>query len=291
MNQEAGIKETILVTGSSGFLGNSIIKMLQHQYEIIGVSRAETNINFFQCDLTNDEKVSELAELISPNIIIHAAGLKDIQFCEDNPKLAHLINVRMVRNISNYFPNTKIIYISTDYVFRGDTGMYMEKDTPNPITIYGETKYKGELVGLKNAGKNFKIIRTASVYSDNSSFIKFLEMNITNNNPIESYTDCIFSPTYICDLVASIKKIIENNFTHDIFHVVGDAISRYSFAKSYFEAGNYDLHNLLKGKNNGKNIYLYKDLSLNSLFTKNILELQSTVTEDAFRDIIKGYPK
>lgn len=279
-------KQTILVTGASGFLGGSIVEALKHRYDIIGVGRSVHDKNSFQCDLTNNVEVAELAELVSPSTIIHAAGLKDIQLCEESPKLAEAVNVHMVGNICQFFPTAKIIYMSTDYVFRGDVGMYGEADTPNPITEYGKTKYQGELVGKKIAGKKFKIIRTASVFSRNSSFIKFLKFRIASDLPVDAYTDCVFSPTYLSDLVTSIEKIIEEECIGDIFHVVGVAISRYSFAKAYFEAGNYDLGRLLKLENKGKNIHLYKDLSLDGLFTANILGLQPTHLKEAFSHII-----
>jgi len=288
---EVGVKETILVTGSSGFLGNSIIEGLRDQYNVIGLSRTELRNNYLKCDLTDELAVSKLAKSISPTIIIHAAGLKDIQRCEKKPKLAHLINVHMVRNVSNHFPNAKIIYISTDYVFRGDAGMYLEKDTPNPATVYGETKYQGELVGQKIAGKNFKILRTASIFSQDSNFLKFLNESAEKKVSIAAYSDCIFSPTYIFDLLAGIKRIIENNFENNIFHVVGDAISRYSFAKSYFQIGNYDLKNLIKHENNGANINLFKNLSLSGSWTSNILGLKPTMLKDSLRFIIHGYSK
>jgi dTDP-4-dehydrorhamnose reductase len=291
MKHESRIKGTVLVTGSSGFLGSAIIKILQDIYKIKGVARTKTINDFFQCDLTNNREVSELAELISPTIIIHAAGLKDIHLCEKNPKLADSVNAHTVRNISTYFPKAKIIYISTDYVFSGDFGMHLEQDAPSPNTVYGESKFKGELVGREVAGKNFKIIRTASVFSENSSFLKFLEFNILNNMPVKSYTDCIFSPTYIYDLVACLRKIMENDYRNDIFHVVGNKISRYAFAKSYFEVRNHNIKNLIKSENNGENIYLFKDLSLSGKFTEKILDFNPTELRSAFYNIIDTYLK
>ena len=205
--------------------------------------------------------------------------------------MANLVNAHTVKNICTYFPNAKIIYISTDYVFSGDFGMRSEQDTPSPNTVYGESKYKGEIIGREIAGKNFKIVRTASIFSENSSFLKFLELNIMKNTPVKSYTDCIFSPTYIYDLVVCLKKIMANDYTNDIFHIVGNKISRYAFAKSYFEARNHDIKNLIKCENNGENIYLFKDLSLSGEFAKKILDFNPTELQVAFINIIDTHIK
>lgn len=280
--------KTLLVTGSSGFLGSLIINSLKDEYNLLGVSRSEANPNFYQCDLTSNKEVAELAQLTSPDVIIHAAGLKNIQFCEENPEIAYMVNSEAVKNIAYHFPAAKIIYISTDYVFSGDEGMYLEQDVPNPKTVYGKSKYEGEIIGRNIAGKNFKVVRTASIFSKNSSFVKYLRDSIANNVPIKSYSDCVFSPTYINDLVESLKKLIEGDYAQDIFHVVGDEISRYYFAKSYFEAGNYDLKNLIKSENKGEHIYLFKNLSLSSVVTENNLSLHSTKLKEAFIKIISA---
>ena len=288
MRNDAQFRSSVLVTGSSGFLGSLIINSLKDEYHLLGVSRSDTNPYFYQCDLTSDEKVTELAQLISPDVIIHAAGLKNIQFCEENPEIAYMVNSQAVKNIASHFPAAKIIYISTDYVFSGDDGMYLEQDVPNPKTVYGKSKYEGEIIGRKIAGKNFKVVRTASIFSENSSFINYLRDSIANNVPIKSYSDCVFSPTYINDLVASLKTLIEGDYTQDIFHVVGDEISRYYFAKAYFEVGNYDLKNLVKSENKGEHIYLFKNLSLSGAVTENNLSLHPTKLKVAFSKFISA---
>jgi dTDP-4-dehydrorhamnose reductase len=277
---------SILVTGSTGFMGGLITRSLQRKYNIIGTSRKKVNdVNISQCDLTKDTDVRKLAKLISPDIIIHAAGTKDIQFCEDNPELASLINTYSVENIAKYFPNTKIIYISSDYVFKGDVGMYKEDDTPNPITVYGETKYQGEIIGKKIASKCFKVIRTSSVFSKNSSFIEFLRSNLENGINIEAFTDSIFSPTYVYDLIDCIELIMKNDFNQDIFHINGNAISRYTFAKLYADVCNFDSDKVLPKKKDDKHLFLYNDLSMSNSHTNSILQHRPISLPKAFKEI------
>jgi dTDP-4-dehydrorhamnose reductase len=278
---------SILITGSAGFMGGLITRSLQGKYNIVGTSRKKVNdVSIIQCDLTKDIDVLKLAKLISPDVIIHAAGTKDIQFCENNPELASLVNTYSVENLAKYFSNTKIIYISSDYVFKGDVGMYKEDDIPNPITVYGETKYQGEIIGKKIAGKYFKVIRTSSVFSKNSTFIDFLRSNLENGIPIEAFTDSIFSPTYIYDLTNCIESIMKNDFNQDIFHINGSAISRYSFAKLYADICDFNSDKIVPKKKDVRHPYLYNNLSMSNSHTNSILQHQPTLLSEAFKEVL-----
>lgn len=277
---------SILVTGSTGFIGGLIARSLQGKYNIFGTSRKEVNdANIICCDLTKDLDVIKLSGSISPDVIIHAAGTKDIRFCENNIELATLINTYAVENLAKYFSDTRIIYISTDYVFRGDEGLYTEDDIPNPITIYGKTKYQGEIIGKKIAGRNFKVIRTSSVFSNNSTFINFIRSNLENGIQIEAYSDSIFSPTFSQDLTKCIESIIDNDYYPDIFHINGNAISRYSFAKLFAEVYGFNSGMILSKKRDGRHPYLYNNLSMSNLKTNRILKFKPILLSEAFKKV------
>ncbi len=274
----------ILITGASGFLGNELFKMLKSKYDVYGSSRSESNSRIFTANLAEETDLKSLQDTINPEIIIHAAGLKDIKKCEQDPELAHLTNVKLTENLCNHFKKSKIIYISTDYVFNGKTGMFKEDDTPNPSTVYGKTKRLGEEIGIKKCPNNFKIIRTASIYSKTSSFINFLNKMIDNDSSFDAYYNCIFSPTSINHLISAIDKLIKNDYKNNIFHVAGRPISRYEFAKKYYQICNGDIRNIIKSKNK-KDKFLFEDLSLSTNKTDSILNLTSIEIEEALSNI------
>ena len=104
-------KKTVLITGSSGYLGSSIYKILKTNFNIIRVTQTSVGKNSYSCDLSNITEVMELSKKIAPEIIIHAAGLKNIQLCEDNQDLAYQMNTKTVENICINFPESKIVIL------------------------------------------------------------------------------------------------------------------------------------------------------------------------------------
>ncbi|MEA3254649.1 MAG: sugar nucleotide-binding protein [Candidatus Altiarchaeota archaeon] len=129
----------ILLTGAGGLLGTSILNSCG--YDIYPT----------RLDIRNREGVGKLVKEISPDVIIHTAALTNVDYCETHKKEAWDVNVRGTRNIAeaSRLVNSKMVYISTDYVFDGEQGTYLEYDRPNPINYYGETKYGG---GKSRAG-------------------------------------------------------------------------------------------------------------------------------------------
>ena len=104
----------------------------------------------FHLDVTDKGGVQQLIRKISPDVIIHTAALTDVDYCETNREEAWNVNVEGTRNIAEASreSNSKLVYVSTDYVFDGERGMYKEDDQPNPVGQYGKTKLEGENVVL-----------------------------------------------------------------------------------------------------------------------------------------------
>ena len=89
--------------------------------------------------------------------------MTNVDLCEQKPNSAKLVNVKGVENICNLFEG-KVIQISTDYVFDGKSGPYTENDEPNPISIYGKTKFQAESVVLSHSIENI-VLRSNVLYS------------------------------------------------------------------------------------------------------------------------------
>lgn len=117
-------------------------------------------------DITNAEQVKSVIGDNNPEIIIHCAALTDVGYCEEHPKEAFKVNVEGVRNILDWYNGT-FIYISTDHIFPGEKNFFYqpnERHRPNPINIYGLTKYAGEAMCRSAIGK-FYIIRTSRLFN------------------------------------------------------------------------------------------------------------------------------
>ena len=277
------MKKTILITGALGYFGSRLLRYLKENHNVYGLGTKDSNeLNYFKCNLISQEEVNSLSKTIEPDIIIHSAGIKDIGYCENNPDVAYQVNVLTTKNLLASFPSSKIIYISTDYVFEGNKGNYSENDLANPQTVYGKTKLQAEKILMEKDVNNFCVIRTSAIYDNDALFIKFLNTELSKGNTINAFVDVKYSPTWILDFVSALKEIIEKDFNEKIMHICGDSISRYEFARTYAKVAGFSEDLILMGHSSNKNFF-FRDLSLNNRRTKSLVSYQSTSHQEALR--------
>ena len=159
-------KSKVAITGASGLLGNKIIKHATTEYTVIPIHRTKPlSSNSLELDITYATKVSNLLSEIKPDVVIHAASETNVDKCEIEKERAWKINAKGTLNIAKVCRkvSAKLIYISTDYVFDGEKGLYDERDEPNPINYYGITKLEGEKQVIAHC-KNYAILRTSVLY-------------------------------------------------------------------------------------------------------------------------------
>lgn len=194
-------------------------------------------------DITKED-VKQKIESINPNIVLHLAAYTNVDSCEDNIEEAYLVNSIGTKNIAETCAklNIPILYISTDYVFDGNKPTpYLEWDIPNPINIYGRTKYIGELFVKLN--KKYWIIRTSGLYgplhhetqlvsaSKGKNFVQSIINKAKEEKIISVVEDQIGSPTYTKDIAIAIKEIINYEY-YGIYHITNSGYcSWYEFAK------------------------------------------------------------
>lgn len=187
----------VLVTGSNGQLGHDVIKELKNRgIDCMGTVRSDF-------DLTDYEDAEKYILNIKPECIIHCAAYTNVNKAEDEKELCYKINVDGTENIARICSklNAKMIYISTDYVFDGTKyGEYEVNDTPNPLSVYGKSKYEGEIKVKENMNKYF-IVRTSWVFGCNgNNFVKTMLRLGKEKESLDVVCDQIGSPTYTDDL-------------------------------------------------------------------------------------------
>ena len=148
----------ILVTGAKGQLGSDLVKELQKRnIEAVGVDLQEMDIR----SESSCREVIEMEQARAPlEAVIHCAAYTAVDKAEDEPELVREVNARGTENIAKVCRdlNIKMLYISTDYVFDGEGSRPWEPDDPrNPLNVYGQTKYEGELAVEKYLKKYFII--------------------------------------------------------------------------------------------------------------------------------------
>jgi dTDP-4-dehydrorhamnose reductase len=251
-------------------------RYLAREHEVFGTSdNCEPDRTHFLCDLRQPKTVAALAEQIQPDVVIHAAGVKDIAFCEKNYEAAMAINCQTTVNLARVFGEiSRIVYISTDYVFDGQRGNYNEQDSPLPATHYGQSKLAGEREGLLAAPDNFEIVRTAALYDLQATFLKFLFGKLSSGETIECFSDTIYSPTYYADFLAVVEKVAQDTGEQKIYHACGQSTSRYAFALCFAEAFGFDTHLVEPCSYQEKGLSLFPNLSLNGRNTQAALDIR-----------------
>lgn len=215
-----------LVTGADGMLGQDLCPILEDNgYDVL-----ETNKN--KLDVTNEILVNRYIKQEMPDLIIHCAAYTNVDKAEEEEDLARLINSKGAENFAKAAGkyNSTLVYISTDYVFDGSKNVpYTKEDKPNPINVYGKTKYEGELV-VKKYCPNSYIVRTSWLYGHHGK--NFVETMLKNkDNPsLRVVDDQIGAPTWTVDLANGIVEVLELPF--GIYHVCGKGkTSWYEFAR------------------------------------------------------------
>ena len=216
----------ICLLGGTGQLGHEVQKVLKEK-DIYAFGRRDF-------DITNLDKSYETLKAIKPDVIIHAAAFTDVDLCEDRVELALNVNGKGTGNIAQIANklNSRLVYISTDYVFDGLKGTpYEVDDVKNPINVYGKSKYLGEQEIIKHMNK-FYIVRTAWLYGHKGkNFIKSILNLTTNNSLLTVVNDQTGCPTYALDLATAIADLI-NTEDYGSYHFVNSGEATwYEFAE------------------------------------------------------------
>jgi len=222
----------ILVIGASGQIGKRLYKLKWENYEVFGTYCKNKTGNLIYLDITNKRDVSSIFSKIKPNIAILTSSLTNVNRCESEKKLARKINVVGVKNIVETARkyNTKIVFFSTDYIFSGKNGPYLEEDRPKPINYYGKTKLLGE--EMVKTLKDYLIIRTTGVFSyDKGTNFALQVLDCLNKNrEIRVANDQYANPILADNLVDCVYELILKG-RNGIYNISGDTyLSRYEFA-------------------------------------------------------------
>jgi len=230
----------ILVTGGNGQLGSEL-KEIASNYQDYNFLFTDVK----DLDITNHKAVAAFIESNNITVIINCAAYTAVDKAEYEPELSDAINHLAVANFAQIAKNKniKLIHISTDYVFDGTNHKpYVETDTPNPKSVYGQTKLDGELAMQRINPINSIIIRTSWVYSKfGNNFVKTMLRLAESRKEISVVADQIGSPTNAADLAKAILIILPKikNEIVEIFHYSNEGVcSWYDFAINIFLISN-----------------------------------------------------
>ena len=226
-----------LITGVKGQLGYDIVRELEKrdEHEYLALDAEEM-------DITDRDKVREVIMEYQPDAIFHCAAYTAVDKAEDNVETCEKVNVEGTRNIAEAAREvgSKLIYLSTDYVFDGTKeGKYVPEDPTNPKSVYGKTKYLGELEALKVL-KHY-IVRISWVFGINGhNFIKTMLKLAETHDVVSVVSDQVGSPTYTVDLARLLVDMAHAD-RYGIYHATNEGECSWAdFAEYIFKANGKD---------------------------------------------------
>ena len=232
----------VLVTGANGQLGKSI-KRISPNFK--GLKFVFTDVA--DLDITNSEEVNTFFESNALDYCINCAAYTEVDKAEEEAEKVYSINATAVKNLAEACQKTGavLIHISTDFVFDGTKRTpYTEEDMPNPLSVYGKSKLKGEEHVQESCDRHF-IVRTSWLYSEyGNNFVKKMLRLAETRKQISVVNDQIGSPTYAGDLAEFILKVISSESTaYGLYHYSNlGAISWYDFAVEIFRQHQKNVH-------------------------------------------------
>lgn len=224
----------VLVTGGNGQLARCI-KDIEREYKGFNIIYKASN----ELDITNAQNVDAFFETHTIDWCINCAAYTNVDLAESEPEKVFNINVVGVENIVNACKKhkTTLVHISTDFVFDGKKPEpYSEEDQTNPISVYGESKLKGEIKISDNI-RSYFIIRTSWLYSEHgNNFLKTMLRLAETKSELKIVNDQIGTPTYAKDLANVILDLIScKNDNFGLYHYSNEGVaSWYDFAKAIF---------------------------------------------------------
>jgi dTDP-4-dehydrorhamnose reductase len=222
---------TVSIVGATGFIGSRIFELLRERagdrLAVTGTSlRAPREPDVSALDMTDPAALSRHLER-GFDFVVVAAGTKDVKRCELDPAHALALNTApvraMIRMVEGRGLSTRILYLSTDYVFDGERGLYRDDDTPRPRTHYGRSKQLAEQALLDSGGCH-KVIRAGAVLGRGAPFFDWLLGELASSREVRLFEDCFNSPTpmeLLCDMVLEILTAFDD-VSEQVLHVVGE---------------------------------------------------------------------
>ena len=225
-------KPNMLITGGSGYLGNWIARLACDDWQIHAthLTRPGTaaNAHWQRLELRDAAAVTALVKAIRPRVIVHTAAVHPSAGADFEG-----VNVRGTRHVAQAAARygARLIHLSTDAIFDGKKGHYVESDPPHPLTDYGRSKAQAE-AEVAAAGLESLIVRPSLIYGWQPRIdrqTRWIITSLRNGDPLRLFTDELRCPIWVETLAAAIVKLAALSVT-GILHIAGaQVLSRYEF--------------------------------------------------------------
>lgn len=244
LDNEAKKRKTILIFGITSFVGSNLAEFFKKHYKVVGTYYKSPvtipGILTIPCDVLVKEEVQLVIYAFKPDVTVYSVGMSSIHECHARQEMADALNTSGLFNVAEYCARykSKVIYISSSFVFSGDQKNYLEMDIPDSINVYGKTQAAAEFY-IQKTSLNYTIFRCCRLYGRsinflNPSWFENMQRKFKSNSSFDcdDYVSTGFLDIYYLSLI--MRMCIDNEVTNRLFQVSSDDIcTLYKFAKTY----------------------------------------------------------
>lgn len=237
----------VFVTGGSGLIGSKFVR----EFFNLGASTyytylsRESNVDKgsgMRLDVGDRESTLHCIKGARPDVVVHCSSITNVDMCETDPKMAHAVNVQGTQNVIDACRATKskLIFISSSFVFSGKKDVYTEDDRPDAVNVYGQNKADGERL-VRESGVPWMILRTDQPYRwspkhvQKNNVMRLIGL-FERGEPFKEVVDWYNNPTLVDNLVDAAKRLMID-WEDGIYHTTGsDFVNRYEVATTVADA-------------------------------------------------------
>lgn len=288
------MKKKILILGKSGLLGSNLFSgTYLKNYKIYSIGRDD--VSDYKINFMKECEIFDVLDKIKPYAIINMVGLTDVDYCEQFPNKAYMVNVKILENlvyaISKLSFKPFLIHISTDQVYDGN-GPFLENDV-NLSNYYAFSKYCGELIARKTKSI---ILRTnffgKSLISKRNSFSDWVYKSLTSENEFVVFEDIKFSPLSMVKICELLPNMIEEKI-EGVFNLGSrEGMSKADFADYFADKLNLKTSKMKKVKRSEVNFiktYRPQDMRLNVSKFEKMFNIRLPKLTEEIKTIVKEY--
>ena len=230
---------TSVVTGASGLLGTEVARtLLRHGHHVVGTRLGHAievdGVESIVLDVTDAEAVHEVVAAVRPALVVHTAGITDVDACERDESLARRVHVDGSRAVAAAAAaaRAELIHISTDHLWGGDRALVAETDPPAPVNAYARTKLGAERAVLDSHPAAL-VVRTnffGPGHDWHPSLSDWISRELSAGRRIRAFADVHFTPIHVGLLAELLLEVLERG-ARGVLHVAGgERVSKHQFA-------------------------------------------------------------
>lgn len=234
-------QRTLLITGSNGLLGDKLLAQALGRYRVVALSAGPCqnahhgDFEFHQVDIRQRDAVMQVIRSTRPDVVVHTAAMTNVDGCERDPEAAWDINAMGSMHVADAcnLTGSRLVLVSTDYVFDGHNGPYAEHARTHATSAYGRSKVAAEQT-VAAACEDYAIARTSVLYGlaphIRANFVTWLISELQAGREVKVVTDQTSNPT-LADSLAEMCLALAESDAQGVFHTCGaDWLSRYDMA-------------------------------------------------------------